>query len=79
MNNYEPTVQITSMIEGLFASHPPHGDQAERYKAMREKFLEMAGFVARNTPASAEQTLAIRWLHIASMQANAAIAVNEDK
>ena len=78
MNNYAPTTHISRMIKGLFTFHPVHSDQSDRYSTMRTEFTKLAEFVARNTPASPEQTLAIRYLHIAQMQANAAIAINED-
>jgi hypothetical protein len=64
-------------LENLFAYHRPFGDQAERYAQIRAAALDFAQEVARLTPASAEQTLAIRKIHEAMMQANAAIAVNE--
>ena len=64
-------------IEQLFTYHPPRGDQGERYARLREAAMVYAGVVQELTPASAEQTLAIRAVHLASMHANSAIAVNE--
>ena len=61
----------------IFTYHPPTPDQAERYTKLREAALAYAKLVKELTPESAEQTLAIRSIHAASMQANAAIAVNE--
>jgi hypothetical protein len=61
----------------LFTYHRPTPDQAERYTKLRSAALAYAQLVKESTPASAEQTLAIRAIHQASMQANAAIAVNE--
>lgn len=57
--------------------HPPKGDQAERYAAIRAKMLEAAKVVRDLTPCSPEQTRAINALDEAMMLANAAIAQNE--
>lgn len=61
----------------LFSHHPPKGDQAARYARIREQALELAELIKELTPGSAEQTLAIRALHLAVMHANSAIALNE--
>ena len=61
----------------LFTYHRPTSEQAERYTKLRAAALAYAELVKELTPESAEQTLAIRSIHAASMQANAAIAVNE--
>lgn len=64
-------------IDSLFSYHPPKDDQIERYNLIREKARELATVINENTPSSGEQTLAIRYLHLSVMEANAAIAVNE--
>lgn len=64
-------------IENLFSYHSPKRDQASRYNLIREKAKEFAHVINENTPSSAEQTLAIRQLHLVTMYANSAIAVNE--
>lgn len=64
-------------IENIFTFHPVKQGQAERYQAIREKAKELAYLIAESTPASPEQTLAIRSLSMAVMQANSAIAINE--
>ena len=64
-------------LDNLFKYHAPHGDQVERYAAIREAAQSFAEVVVMLTPESAEQTLAIRQIHSAMMQANSAIAVNE--
>ena len=64
-------------LEKLFRYHRPTPDQADRYTRLRAAAGEYAALVAKLTPPSAEQTLAIRKIHEASMQANSAIAVNE--
>ena len=61
----------------LFSYHRPTSEQAERYPKLRAAALAYAELVKELTPASTEQTLAIRKIHEASMQVNGAIAVNE--
>lgn len=68
---------MTLDIENLFTYHRPTPEQAERYVKLRDAAKAYALIVAELTPASAEQTLAIRAIHAASMHANSAIAVNE--
>lgn len=76
--NVEPSPKQKALVENLFVYHKPEGDQAMRYAILREKAKEYADLVIRYTPESAEQTLAIRSIHTASMQANSAIACNEE-
>lgn len=64
-------------LDRLFTYHRPTPDQAERYTQLRAAAGDYARVVMELTPASAEQTLAVRAIHQASMLANAAIAVNE--
>lgn len=64
-------------LDNLFSYHPPKGDQAERYGKLREAAKAYAALVQELTPPSPEQTLAVRAIHLASMHANSAIAVNE--
>ena len=64
-------------IPNLFSYHTPKNDQAERYIALRSGAKDYADLIAKLTPPSAEQTLALRALHLASMHANSAIACNE--
>ena len=64
-------------LDALFTYHPPRGDQAERFERLRTAAREYARLIQSLTPSSPEQTLAIRKVHEASMQANSAIAVNE--
>jgi hypothetical protein len=61
----------------LFKYHKPTGTQPDRYARLREAAKTYAAVVAELTPESPEQTLAIRAIHLASMHANSAIAVNE--
>jgi hypothetical protein len=64
-------------LEAMFTYHQPRAGQVERYQAVRECALQFAALIAELCPESAEQTLAIRAVHEASMLANAAIAINE--
>ena len=64
-------------LENRFTYHPPKGDQAQRYVAIREKALELAKLIADSTPYSREQSLAFTNLEDAVMWANASIARNE--
>lgn len=63
-------------IANLFTYHPPRGDQGDRYIRIREAARNLAQTIIDNTPASADQTAAIRKVREAMMTANAAIAVN---
>jgi hypothetical protein len=64
-------------IEKAFTYHPPKGDQLERYVAIRDKGKEFALLVEEMTPGCADQTVAIRHIREAVMNANAAIAIQE--
>ncbi len=64
-------------LDNLFSHHAPKGDQVERYAEIRAAARNFAQIIIEYTPESAEQTLAIRKVHDAMMQANTAIAVNE--
>lgn len=60
-----------------FTYHAPHGDQQERYQALRDKGLELALLIFDTTPESLEQDQAQMLLNLAVMSGNAAIARNE--
>ena len=64
-------------LDQIFSYHSPFGDQADRYAKLRAAAKAYAELVVELTPASAEQTLAIRDIQRASMMANAAISINE--
>lgn len=64
-------------LDNLFKYHAPKSDQVERYAVIREAAQSFAEVIQMTTSESAEQTLAIRKVHDAMMQANAAIAINE--
>jgi hypothetical protein len=64
-------------LDRIFTYHAPKGDQSERYKAIRDAGRVFADVIARSSPPSSEQTLAIRKIEQAVMWANAGIARNE--
>lgn len=68
---------VNADLVNRFIHHPPKGDQAERYLAIRAKALELAQLIEQSTPRSREQSLAITHTEEAVMWANAAIARNE--
>ncbi len=64
-------------IEKWFTYHAPHGNQQERYVALRNKAKELALLIIEHTPSSADQSTAIRLLRESIMTANAAIACED--
>lgn len=64
-------------LEHRFKHHPPQGDQATRYAAVRDAILQAADRCVSLTPVSREQTLALNALDHAMFLFNAAIARNE--
>jgi ribosome-associated protein YbcJ (S4-like RNA binding protein) len=64
-------------LENLFSHHVPFGNQANRYSGVRQTLHNACVACCSMTPASAEQTLAIRAMHVAMMHFNSAIACNE--
>ncbi len=63
-------------INNIFTYHSPTAEQLPKYEAIRAKAKELGHVIIENTPASADQTAAIRLLREAVMTANAAIALN---
>jgi len=66
---------LKDKIDDLFSYHAPEGDQPARYEAIRAKAKELAHVIVDATPASADQTAAIRKLRECVMTANASIAL----
>lgn len=69
-----PDAPIEQRIENWFTYHPPTGDQVPRYNELREAAKTFALAIARLTPSSPDQTVAIRHVRDAVMVANASIA-----
>ncbi len=62
------------MIKNWFTYHSPKTEDIPAFTAIREHGLLLAKVILENTPASADQTVAIRHVREAVMNANAAIA-----
>lgn len=77
MNNYEIEQRVGQQIENNFKYHSPKNDQQERYVFLRDEARVLAYNIAKNTPPSREQALALTNLEQAIFWANAAIARNE--
>jgi hypothetical protein len=73
----DPKANLRRRIENDYTYHPPKGDQAERYAAIRAKAKELALLIIDLTPISREQSLALTHNDNTVMSANAAIARNE--
>ena len=63
-----------SHLDNWFVHHPPYGDQAMRYTALRNAGKAFAQAILDLTPPCADQSSAIRKVREAVMTANAAIA-----
>lgn len=70
-------LSLADRIKRDFTYHAPKEGQKERYTEIRDRARAFALYLAENTPASREQSLAITALEEAVMWANAAIARNE--
>lgn len=67
----------TADIENWFTCHASTPHQVERYAVIRDAARTFAKVLLALTPASADQTVAIRKVREAVMTANAAIACEE--
>lgn len=61
-------------LENWFTYHSPTAEQIPKYLKIREAGLAFAKAIRDNTPASADQTAAIRKVREAVMTANQSIA-----
>jgi len=61
-------------LDNWFTYHSPSAEQLPKYQAIREAGAALAETIVVNSPASADQTAAVRSVRLAVMQANAAIA-----
>lgn len=61
-------------LDNWFTYHSPTPDQIPKYQEIREAGKKLAEAIVKNTPASADQSAAIRLVREAVMTANAAIA-----
>jgi hypothetical protein len=63
-------------LNNWFTYHSPSPEQLPKYLAIRNAGLELVTTIVENTPASADQTAAVRKVREAVMTANASIACN---
>lgn len=61
-------------VDNWFMYHSPTPEQTPKYEAIREAGKHLAQVILDNTPASADQSDAIRKVREAVMTANASIA-----
>ena len=65
---------MQEQLDNWFSYHPPVGDQAARYAAIRAAGKTFAEKLTELCPASADRTVAIRHVRDAVYSANASIA-----
>ena len=63
-------------INHLFRYHPPTPEKQTQFEAIRAAARSFAETIVANSPASADQSVAIRCVREAVMNANAAIALD---
>lgn len=68
-----------SEVKNRFKFHPATPETGPKHDLVREKCLELAEFLIKNTPESREQSLALTSLQETMMWANAAIAIHSGK
>ena len=74
VSNREESMIGPEQLANWFTYHPPKPEQLPKYLAIRDAGLAFAAVVVNNTPASADQTAAIRKIREAVMTANQSIA-----
>lgn len=62
-------------LDNIFMYHPPTSDDTVAYEKLRNSAKQFAQAIIDLTPASADQTAAIRKVREAVMTANSAIAL----
>lgn len=62
-------------LDNIFTYHAPTPEEVEQYQKIRDAAKEFAQVVVDNSPASADQSVAIRKIRESVMIANAAIAL----
>lgn len=63
-------------LDHLFQYHRPIESKQRQYEAIRAAAKEFAQVIVNNSPASADQSVAIRNIREAVMNANAAVALD---
>lgn len=62
-------------VDHVFKYHAPTPEQVVQYGAIREAAKHLASTILEHTPASADQSAALRLVREAVMTANAAVAL----
>lgn len=76
INSMQESRFTPEVIGDIFSYHAPSAEQLPKYEAIRSAARKFAEVLVANTPASADQTTAIRKLRDCVMTANAAIATH---
>lgn len=71
---YQVSPKMELELDNRFTYHRPRPDQLPRYQYIRETAKNLARLIAKFTPPSREQALALTKLEEAVMHANSAIA-----
>jgi hypothetical protein len=74
---YNVTAQQNTEIEALFEYRKPNDSQKERNEAIRESGKLFALTIAKNTPKSADQSAAFRYIRNATFSAIEAVKLEE--
>lgn len=76
---YTPTEDDLNELIKRFNYHKPHGDQPNRYQAIRQMLMNASLYIMGRTPKSREQSIVLTKLEEAMFWTNAAIARNEEE
>jgi len=77
VRSYPVEPRMQQQIDECFTYHPPKPDQVGRYVDLRAAGRELALLIARSSPPSRAQSVALTKLEESIMWANAAIARGE--
>jgi len=66
-------------LDCIFTYHAPHGDQLDRFRALRVMARQFAKAIVALSPVSREQSMAVSHVQEAVMCVNAAIAIHESE
>lgn len=67
-----------AMLDNWFTHHPPGEEDIEAYQEIRDAAKTFAQVIVKNTPACADQTVAIRKIRETIFVANAARACHQE-
>lgn len=69
-----PQILTDEVLQNWFTYHSPTPEQLPKYQAIRDAGFALAKTIVDNSPASADQTAAVRKVREACWSANASIA-----